>query len=60
MGVKGCHSFAEVKFNAFCVEKHKWDILSLSSQSFCFCFFTLIFLSKLALFRSVGDGSRKV
>ena len=62
MGVKGCHSLAEVKFNAFCVEKQKWDILSLSSQTFCFglFFFTLIFLSKLALFGSVGDGSRKV
>lgn len=41
MGVKGCHSLAEVKFNAFCVEKHKWDILSLSSQTFCFGLFFL-------------------
>lgn len=46
MGVKGCHSFAEVKFNAFCVEKHKWDILSLSSQSFCFGFFFYLNLSQ--------------
>lgn len=31
-----------------------------SNILFWFVFFTLIFLSKLALFGSVGDGSRKV